>query len=322
MTDIGVVLYYAAISLTAGLPTLGVSIGQGLLGIAGIDAIKIQPAANNDIIRALIIGTGLIETASVLGLAMAVIITLTPSPASYTLFGGIAQLGIAAALGISGLVIGYTSMLPARSALYAIARQPFFAQNIINTMLITQSLGQTGIIFAFILSFFIRQGLDSLTTIGHALQLLASGLCMGLGSIGPAWGLGHFGQTACRGLGINRKAYSTVLPFTFVSQAIIETPLIFALVIALILRKLQSPMSDQFLLGAASLCAALCMGIGTLMPGINSGKIAAEAYNQIIWRPNNYSILSRISLFAQSLIDALAVYAFLVAILIFFTRSL
>ena len=57
-----------------------------------------------------------------------------------------------------------------------------------------------------------------------SLRLIASGLCIGIGSIGPAIGLSIFSRAALNGISRNIQAYSKLLSFTFISEAIIETP--------------------------------------------------------------------------------------------------
>ena len=120
------------------------------------------------------------------------------------------------------------------------------------------------------------------------------------------------GKSACHGLGINRDAYDRLFSFTFVSEAIIETPIIFALIISIVL--ITSTIApDNLLKGVMMLSAGLCMSIGTIGPGISSGKTAAAAAHQIALDPEKYSILSRLSMVAQGLIDTCAIYALLIA---------
>ena len=154
-----------------------------------------------------------------------------------------------------------------------------------------------------------------------SLRLISSGLCMGFGSIGPAIGLALFSQKACQGIGINRRAYNQLFSFTLISQAIIETPIIFALMIAASLLFLKpSVMEENLLDGIAFLAAGLCTGIGTLGPGISSGRTARAACEQIALNPETHGTLSRISMFAQGLIETGAIYAILISFLLLFFR--
>ena len=122
-------------------------------------------------------------------------------------------------------------------------------------MLVTQSLLQGPMIFSFIIALIISYQSANATTLGDSLRLMASGLCIGLGSIGPSIGLAVFAQSACRGLGINPRAYTKILSFSIISQTIIETPIIFSFVIAMTLLIMTSTNDISSIQGIAFLAA-------------------------------------------------------------------
>jgi len=66
------------------------------------------------------------------------------------------------------------------------------------------------------------------------------------------------------------------------------------------------------------LASALCVGISNIIPGINSGRIASKACNEIALNPATYSGLSRTSMIAQGFIDSIAVYGWLISLLLIF----
>ena len=68
------------------------------------------------------------------------------------------------------------------------------------------------------------------------------------------------------------------------------------------------------------LAAGLCTGIGTFGPGISSGKTASAACHQIAVNPEHHGMLSKVSIFAQGLIDTSAIYALLISLLLIFFR--
>jgi len=305
-------LHYGTIALSVAINSVGVGIGEGITSSAALHAINKQPQAKNEISRIAILGTALIETAAIMGVSISIILLIGTKNEILTPYAALAEVGIALAICLSGFVIGIVSALPAKEACLAVARQPFFGEKILRFMLITQSVIQTPIIFDFIIAMFIRnQALDA-ETFSHSLKLIAGGLCIGLGTIGPALGLGTFARTAVRGLGINRSAYTTLMTFMFISQAIIETPVVFALVTSLLIlvSNVATPVA-----GIATLAAAICMGLGTIGPGSSSGKTAAAACHQIALNPEIYHKVANVSLFGQGLIDTCAIYAFLIAII-------
>ncbi len=314
-------VHYGTIALVAAINAVGVGIGQGLTGAAAIESINRQPNAQSEITKTAILGMALIETAAVMGTFMALLLLWSTHNDSHNPYVGLAELGICFAISLSGFVLGIVSSLPARAACYAVARQPFFSQEIIRFMMVVLSLLQTPIIFGLIVGLLIQQLSHDVTTMRDSLRLISSGLCIGLGSVGPAIGLAFFSRTACQGLGINRGAYKQLFSFTLISQAIIETPIIFSLVVSMSLLFLVPITGQENMLdGIALLGAGLCTGIGTIGPGISSGRTAMAACEQIAIQPEIHSSLSRLSMFAQGLIETSAIYAVLISFLLLFFR--
>ena len=188
--------------------------------------------------------------------------------------------------------------------------------------MISLSLIETPVIFGLIIALFIQGQAADATTLRDSLRLIGSGLCIGLGSIGPAIGLGLFSRNACEGIGTNRNAYNKIFSFMLVSQAIIETPIIFALIVSISLLFLVPVVSEENVLdGVALFSAGLCTAIGTMGPGISSGKTAMAACKQIARKPEIYGVLSRLSMFAQGLIETAAIYAVLISFMLLFFRT-
>jgi F-type H+-transporting ATPase subunit c len=312
MVELGDFIHYGTIALTMGISSAGVGLGGGMISGAALDAINKQPAARDDISRGAILGMALIETASIMGFSMATIL-LRGAPASS--YGYCAELGIMLAVCIPGLTIGLLSALPPVEACFAVARQPFFSQKIGYPMVLAQSILQTPIIFGFIVAIMIKNQAATIITFEECLKLIASGLCIGLGSIGPAIGLARFAQTACRGIGINREAYTKIFSFMLVSAAMIETPIIFSLIVSMLILLAPLPAGPAALTKSiALLAAAICMGFGTFGPGISSGRASSAACEQITYNPDQYDTLSKASVFSQGMIDTSAIYALLVSL--------
>lgn len=68
-----------------------------------------------------------------------------------------------------------------------------------------------------------------------AMALLAAGICMGLGAIGPGLGEGFVAGKACEALGKRPDEANQITKTMIIGQAITETTGIYSLVIALIL---------------------------------------------------------------------------------------
>lgn len=317
MENLAPLLHYGSIAVIIGLTSLGVGIGGGQASVQAIKAINIAPTSYPEVFRIIIIGLALIETSAILGIVMGLILFLGPSsPPPTALFVSLGECGIALALGLSGAVVGLLSALPAQQACLSVTRQPFFSTKILNAMLLTQSIVQTPVIFSFIVAFFIKAQLGSVSTLANSIRLLASGFCVGVGSIGPTIGLARFAQVANKSIAFNRDAYSTVMPFTFISQAIIETPIIFSVLIAMVLLFTPIKPGNEILGAISCLATAFCAAVGTFGPGVGSGKIASAACIEIAIAPENSSLLSRASILGQGVIDAAAMYALLVSLII------
>lgn len=315
MMEIGELIHYGTIALTVGISSVGVGIGEGITSGAALDAINQQPAARDEIAKTAILGMALIETAAIMSISIAIIL-LRGEPA--TVYGYIAELGIMLAVCFSNFAIGLVSALPTREACYAIARQPFFSQKIARFMLLTQSILQTPIIFGFIIAVMIKNEAATIETFEESLKLIAAGLCIGLGSIGPALGLAHFAKVACRGIGINRDAYNKLFSFTLVSEAMIETPIVFSLVVSMLILMTPLPAAHALTKSISLLAAALCIGIGTFGPGISSGRTSAAACEQITLNPDQYETLFKVSMFSQGFIDTSAIYALLISLMLIY----
>jgi len=318
--DYGFLLHYGTIGCTVACTSLGAGIGEGIIGVAALEALDRQPYAHNELRRLLFVTTALIETTAVLGL-FAALMLMNNVPATITFYSALAEVGIGVALCIAGFIIGVVSGFPAREALIAVARHPAMGQKILGFTIITQALAQTPIIAAFVVALFIKNSASFAAALPESLRLLAAGLCVGIGSIGPALGLAYFTQRATHAVGINKDAYERMLSFSLISQTLIETPLIFALIVSLLFFFMLPPLGEHdHLIGIATLAAALATGLGTIGVGISSGVVAGSVCTPLTQNPSN-NVLMRASMFAQALIETCVVYAVLVSLAILFLCS-
>jgi len=73
------------------------------------------------------------------------------------------------------------------------------------------------------------------------MKLLAAGIAMGVGAIGPGIGIGILGQGAMNALGRNPEARGPILTNMMIAIAMAEAVAIYALVIAIILIFVAAP---------------------------------------------------------------------------------
>lgn len=297
--------------------SISAGISQGLTNQACFQAINVQPKAKDAISRLALLCSALIETVAILTVFIAILLLFDTSKPINGWYSDLAKIGIGIAMAGAGAAVGIISYLPSRAALFSVARQPFHAQWIFNFTLLTLSIIQTPLVLAFIISLFIKTQAGSVAHWADSLRLIGSGIAIGLGSIGPSIGLGLFAKTACQGIGTNRDASGPLLTFTFISQAIIESSVIFAMVTALALLLMKKDVTNE-LTGIALLCAGIATGLGMFGPGISSARTAAAACKQIIANPSLYGTISKTSIFSQGVIDTAAIYVLLGSLLFIF----
>lgn len=302
------------------LSTLGTSFGQATIGSYATNALYTQPKAYNELRKTSIIGLAITETAPILGLVVTILFILNPVPEVNFYYASFGKIGIALALGISGMMAGFMAAKPVVAACIATSRQPFFNNKIMNVMFITQTLIMTPNIFGFLIALLIKSKLPTTDSLVQGLQLLAAGLCVGIGSIGPSIGLSTFAFAAIIAIGKNKKVYGKILSLTFVTEAMIETPAIFALIVSLSIITMRISPDAEILRAVVFLSAAGCMGVSTIASGISSGKTGAAACKKIAEIPEMSQQVSKINLVALALIDSFAIYGLIISVtLLYFT---
>ncbi len=306
-------IHYSSIAFLVAASSLGAAVGQGRIGRSSIDALNRQPSAQAGIFNAFAISMAIIETSSILGLIMGLFLLRT-SPSS--LYESLGSFGTACALGIPASYAALRGSFSAESALWAIARQPLFAKKIVQLMILLQAVMQTPLIFGFISAFLIKNSLYSALSLEQSLVLCASGLCVGLGSLGTIKGISLFSKEALTASSINKKIFPKLWSFSALSISLIETSALFSFLVSLALLNKQFSTKISLSQACIMLGAAFLMAIGTSGPAIQSGKTAAAAIKTLPLRPEYYHELIRTSLFGQVLIDSIAIYALLIALLL------
>lgn len=313
-------LHYLSAAFALSIASIGGGIGQGLAGAHSIMALRRQSLGHNHIFRAMIIGLALIESGIIISLVMT-LITLFSEHNAITWAIALSEVGISLAIGIAAAATSIASSFVVSAATKSISRQPFFAQKIITLMLLSQSIIEAPIVFAFIISLLIRGNFSpSLEMIG-GIKHLAIGILMALGSIGPSIGQGLFAYAACTSVGKNRRAYDKIFPFALLSEAVIETPMIFCLLLSLIILYIPTVPTQEILQGTSIFTAAFTLGIGSMGTAIGIGHVASRSCYQIAQEPNNYSIIVRTTLLVEAFIESAVIYAMIIALLLIMKTS-
>jgi len=307
-------VYYGSAAIAIALSALGTGIGLGLAGAEVMRQGTRQALAQDPLFRrVLIIGGALIESGAIITL-VASLLVITQDITEVSLPYAIAISGSLLAIGIASCVIGIVSSIIVKKAAIAIARVPLFSGKIITFMLLTQAIMEAPVIFSLIVHFMIKLRLQPLLEMPDAIGFCAAGLCIALGSIGPAIGQCLLAQTAMHGIGSNYRAYSKITPFTFLNQAFIETPVVFCLlIIGLILQKIPLH-SGQVLFAYKACIAAGIISCAALSSGLALGIISRKGCEQIALRQDFYAIMLRTTLLTVAFIESCVVYALIVGL--------
>jgi F-type H+-transporting ATPase subunit c len=308
-------LHYFAAATTIFLAAIGGGIGQGIAGFGVINAMNRQLEGREENFKALIIGLALIESGIVIALVISLTMLLGTNTNQINWGMALSELGMGLAVGVSAAAISISSSFIVKAAAEAISRQPFFAKKIISVMLLAQSIIEAAVIFAFVVALLIRTGTHPEMDFVDGIKYFAAGLSICLGCIGPSAGQSIFAYAACKSIGINKKTYNKIFPFTLLSQAVIETPLVFCLLISLIIIYIPV-ISTKIIYQAAVLTASFTIGLGTIGASIGIGFAASKAVRQIAEDPNNYAIIVKTALLVEAFVESAVIYAMIVALLL------
>lgn len=308
-------VYYASVAALVIIPATGVGFGQSRVAQTVLHSMDEQPHAHKQLSTLFFIALAISETAAIFCVMLGLSLLFSPYTSAYQT---LAALGIVCALAVPAVISGLMGAYPTQAALSALARQPHHQGSIIKTMILGQTVLQTPVIFGLIIALIIKSATHDITLL-LGLKTIAAGLAVSVGMIGPTIGLSRFSQKACSLIGLHPESYNYLINFVLISQALIETPILFGFLTAIIIIVL--PLKSTVALAAVpSFMAALACGITTFGPGISSGKTAAEAAHALAHAPEHRTTISRTSMLAQTLIDTSAILGLVVAILILFTQ--
>ena len=307
------ILHYLAAGLAIALGSIGAGIGQGIAALGSAESISRQPLGNDQIFRTMVIGLAFIESGVIFAFVIT-LLTLFASPAQITFPVAIAELGVAIAIGIAALVVSIASSFAVKATCSSISRQPFFAQKITTLMLLSQSIMEAPVVFTFIIALIVRAGLTETMTIYLGIKYLAACLCMALGCIGPSCGQAIFAKSACNSAGLNKDAYSKIFTFSIINEAVIETPVIFCLLISILLIIMPLPTATPLSSTIAFLIAGITIGIGSFGTAVSLGYVGSKSCYQLALEPKNYAALFRSTLFAQAFIESSVIYSLIIAL--------
>ena len=211
---------------------IGPSLGIGRIASAGLKAVHYQPAASGAIMKNMLIGMAVTESSAIFALVTAMILLFTPlHVVGWEKMYAVAGAGLAIGLGTIGSGLGEGFI--ASKAIESIARNPESEGVITRFMLLTQAITESPAVFSLVVALSLIFIDLPKSGIVYAFSLLASGLCMGLGAIGPAFGEGYAAGTACAAVGKKPASFPTVIRTLLLGMALAESCGVYAMVISL-----------------------------------------------------------------------------------------
>ncbi len=220
---------------SVGFGAIGAAVGEGYAAGKANEILAYRPGVQGEILKTMLVGQAVAETAGIFGLVIAMLLLFTPS-AGKPMLAGWAYLGAGLSMGLSAIGCGVGAGLPAGSACLGIGRQPRSAGPIMTLMLIGAGVAQSTAIYGFLIALLLLfKNLPQAANFAQICGLLGAGLAMGFGAIGPGIGEGIAAENAVYQLARNPENTALMTRTMLVGQAVAESTGIYSLVVALLL---------------------------------------------------------------------------------------
>ena len=308
---------YIGAGFAMGFGAIGAAIGEGYTASKANEAISRDTRIAGDIVKTMLVGQAIAESASIFALVIAIILLFTPfEAASFVTITSLLGAGLCMGLGAIGSGIG--SGLPAGGACIAKAQKPEISGQLTTNMLIGSAVCQTPSIFALVVAImllFIKMPTGSLL---KASALLGAGLCMGLGAIGSGIGSGFSGKEACLGMARQPESSSQLTTTMLIGSAVCQTPAIFAIVVSLMLIFVGFAQSTPYPTWAAFIGAGLSTGLAAIGSGYGGGLAAGAGCEGIARNPESMGNVITTMLVGQAVAQTASIFGLLVSFILMF----
>ena len=224
-----------AAGLAIGFGCFGSGVGCGWPAGAGCDGIARNPRQTNLITSRMIIGQAVAQSPAIFATVIALILLFVFQRPGFDWAVAGVCLGSGFAIGAGALGPGIGSGYTAGGAVTGIGRWPKTHGLTLRTMLVGQGVCETPAIFA-VLVVFIMLFMSKVepTFVGFA-KALGAGLSVGFGGIGPGFGSGLVGGSACESTAAHPRHEPVLLRTMLIGQAVSQSTSIYSLIIALVI---------------------------------------------------------------------------------------
>jgi F-type H+-transporting ATPase subunit c len=309
---------YAGGAIAMGMGAIGAAIGEGYTAAQATEAISRSPSHAGDIIKNMLVGQAISESASIFSLVIAILLLFLEVPTPSTVKAA-ALLGAGLCMGFGAIGSGVGAGAPAGISCVGIARQPAASGRLTTNMLIGTAVCQTPAIFAMVVSLILLfKEPDHLAASPAWAAMIGAGLSTGLAAIGSGYGGGLAAGASCEGLARQPETITPVTTTMLVGQAVSQTPSVFGLLVSFILLFKTFPASTSLSASAALFSAGLCTGLGGIGPGVGNGLVAQGAVRWVARNIEYAGDLMRVMLVGQAVSQSTAIYAMVVSLVLIF----
>ncbi|MFC1839049.1 ATP synthase F0 subunit C [Thermodesulfobacteriota bacterium] len=318
ITDYTKAALYIGAGLSIGFGAIGAAVGEGFAAGRANEAISSRPEKSGEIIRNMLVGQAIAESAAIFALVVSIVLVFTKPSGISALFAWI-YIGAGLSMGLSAIGPGIGAGLPAGNACVGMVRQPERSSKIMTTMLIGSAVCQTPAIFGMVISFlllFLDFSTEPLYP-GWA-AMLGAGLGTGLAAIGSGVGNGLTAMEGVESVARNPEFSTETNRVMLIGLSVGQSPAIYGFLISLLLIFTKIEATVALTASLALLGAGLSSGFGGIGPGIGLGFASAAAVKWISRRPSELAALTRTMLIGMAVTESTAIYALIVSLLLLF----
>ena len=309
---------YAGAGLCMGLGAISAALGEGYTAGLANQALSQKPEMSGDILKNMLVGQAVAETAAIFALVVAILLLFLDMP-SHSMLKAAALMSAGICMGFGAIGSGIGSGFPGGEACLGIARQPAIASRLTTNMLIGSAVCQTPAIFSMVVALmlmFMEFGTMPVSPTWAA--LIGAGFSTGLAAIGSGLGGGLAAGASTGGIARQPESFGPVTTTMLVGQAVSQTPAIFGLLISFVLMFKAFPESTNLAPAMALLGAGICMGFGGIGPGMGNGLTAQSAVKWVARNLDATGELTRTMLVGQAVSQSTAIYAMVVSLVLIF----
>ncbi len=309
---------YIGAGMCIGFGAIGAAVGEGYTGGVANEAISLKPEQSKEIIKNMLIGQALAESAAIFALVIAILLIFMDMSSS-GLIKAAALIGAGLSMGLGAMGSGIGSGMPGGDACIGIARQPEMASRLTTNMLVGSAVCQTPAIFAMVVSMMLMfMDFSSMPLSPTWAALIGAGMCMGFGAIGSGIGSGFPAGEACLGISRQPSASSRLTTNMLIGSAVSQTPAIFSMVIAMMLMFMSFSHLPVSFAWASLLGAGLSTGLAAIGSGIGGGMAAGGGSEGIARQPEAFGQVTTTMLVGQAVSQTPSIFGLLVSFILMF----